>query len=308
MCIIGCGALGSASAELLARAGVGTIKLIDRDIVELSNLQRQHLFTEKDVGSPKPVALSKRLKEINSETSVVPVFDDFNAWNAEKHIRNSDLVLDGLDNMESRFILNEACVKTGVPWIFASTIKSVGNVSFVEPGKSCLNCFVKKLPYNLGTCESEGVLNSASTMTASIQSNEAIKFLVSGKSDLESKLLFFDLNSISMRIFGIKKDGNCRVCVKRDFGFLGGRRKSRVFTELCGMNSYHIKPERRMGLDFNEVRMRIPAGFKQAAENGYALTLVSGKKEISLFRDGRAVSKNIGRKELEILYKRLVPV
>ncbi len=306
VCVVGCGALGSCSAELLARAGIGMIKLIDREIVELSNLQRQHLFTENDIDSPKPIALANHLKEINSEISIVPIFDDFDAESAEKHVSNSDLVLDGLDNMESRFILNEACVKIGVPWIFSSTIKAAGNVSFVNPKKNCLNCFIKKLPYNLGTCESEGILNSASTMTASIQSNEAIKFLVSGKSDLESKLLFFDLNGMSMRIFDIKKNHNCDVCVKKDFGFLGGRRKPRIFTELCGMKSYHIKPERRMRLDFNEVRMRIPTGFKQASENAYVITLVSGKKGISLFRDGRAVSKNIGKMEFEAIHRKLV--
>ncbi len=214
VCIIGCGGLGSCSAELLARAGIGTIKLVDRDIVELSNLQRQHLYTEEDLGIPKVVALGRHLRKINSEIRVMPVWKNIGPDNASGVIYDCDLVLDGLDNMESRFALNRACVEAKKPWIFASVIRSSGFVSFVKPGANCLECFIRKIP-KTGDNAALGIISPTPTIAASLQANEAIGFLTTGKSGLTSKLLHFNLRTNEFKIFKVQKYGKCKACGKK---------------------------------------------------------------------------------------------
>lgn len=214
VCIIGCGGLGSCAAELLARTGIGTIKLVDKDIVELSNLQRQHLYNEGDLGIPKVVALGRHLKKINSEIRIIPVWKSLDAENASGIISDCDLVLDGLDNMESRFILNRACVEAKIPWIYASAIRSSGDVSFMRPGGSCLECFFRKMP-KTGDNAALGIISPTPTIAASLQVNEAIKFLITGKSDLASKLLHFNLKSLEFRIFKIPKNKKCEACNRK---------------------------------------------------------------------------------------------
>lgn len=220
--IVGCGGLGSNAAELLTKAGIGSIKLIDGDIVDYSNLHRQHLFTEQDAKKSlqKATALAEKLRELNSEVKIEAVTEDLDKKNVEKVVEGRDIVLDGLDNMQSRFILNEVCDKLRVPWLYASCIRAVGYASFIANGGSCLNCFVKKLPVAIENCRAAGVLSTTTTLASSVQVNEAIKYLTGSKPTLISKLFIFDLEKMRFEIVKIKKDKNCRVCARHRYEFI----------------------------------------------------------------------------------------
>ena len=199
--IVGLGALGSASAELLARAGIGRFFLIDRDVVELSNLQRQSLFEENDIGKPKAFAAHKRLKKINSSIKIDFVIDDLNHENISRIFsqrKNPDIILDCTDNLETRFLLNDFCIKNKITLIYSAAIRAKGYVFNIMPGvTACLRCFLKESS-QLDTCETTGVLNSITHLVSSIQASEALKLLIK-KDNFETKLLFFDISFL----FGI---------------------------------------------------------------------------------------------------------
>ena len=180
--IIGLGALGSNSAELLARAGIGRLILVDRDVVELSNLQRQRLFDEKDIGKPKALAARERLTKINSGINIDFFIDDLNFENINQVLKNKiDLILDCTDNLETRFLINDFCIKNKFPFIYSSAVGSKGYVFDIVPGKTpCLRCFLKEATH-LDTCETIGVLNAITNLISSIQANEALKILLNKK-------------------------------------------------------------------------------------------------------------------------------
>ncbi|MFH0889830.1 MAG: ThiF family adenylyltransferase [Candidatus Aenigmatarchaeota archaeon] len=307
VCIIGCGALGSSSAELLARSGVGTIKLVDRDFLELSNIQRQSVFSEEDINLPKALGLANKLKRINSSINIIAEVEDFNPKNAESLINGYDLVIDGLDNMQSRFVLNEACVKLQIPWIYGSAIRNVGYVSFIDVTTNCLNCFIKKLPMKTEVCETSGITNSIISLISAVQSNEALKYLGGQKYTLMRLLLYADLEHMIMKSFSVRKDPNCRVCSLRKFDFLGGSCESRI-TSLCGSNSYHISPPYKIRLDMRVSKERLPPGFLVTAENEFLIKAGQNKKELTIFTDGRVITKNMKKDEAESAFRKIVLV
>lgn len=305
VCVIGCGALGSASAELLARAGFGKLKLIDRDFVEMSNLQRQRVFGEDDVDKPKASRLAEKLKKINSSIIIGHEIADFNPTNAENFIKGFDLVVDGLDNMFSRFVLNEACVKLNIPWIYGSAIRNVGYVSFIDPKKNCLRCFIKNPPSEIETCETSGITSPITTLISSMQVNEAFRYLAR-RAPLSGKLLYTDLETVITKTFGIGKDAECPVCAKRNFDLL--EKNASNLTSLCGDNSYHISPPSGVELDLKGAKLRLPKGFGIKSSNEFLMRAVSGHKEITLFNDGRMITKNLLKKDAEKAFNRLVLV
>ncbi len=307
VCIIGCGALGSSSAELLARAGVGTIKLVDRDFIELSNLQRQHVFSEEDINNPKSSALAEKLGKINSTIKIEFQVEDLSSKTAEDIIRGFDLVIDGLDNMQSRFVLNEACVKLGIAWVYGSAIGNNGYVSFVDADSNCLNCFIKNLPPETETCETSGITNSITSVVSAIQVNEALKYLGNQKYTLLRLLLYIDLERMIMKSFNISKDPKCRVCSLKNFQLLG-KKESSPITSLCGKNSYHFSPPVMMRLDMQGAKMRLQQGFNVVAENEFLIKAANGDKEITVFADGRIITKNIEKEDAEKAFRKIVLV
>ena len=306
VCIIGCGALGSASAELLARAGVNRIKLVDRDFVELSNLQRQHLFDEDDIDKPKASQLAEKLRKINSSVKIEYEIGDFNSMNAESLVKGLDLVIDGLDNISSRFLLNEVCVKLNIPWVYGSAIRNVGYVSFINPRKSCLRCFIKNAPSETETCETAGVTNSITSLISAVQVNEALKYLGGDKPELSSKLFYIDLENVSMKSFDLKKDSKCAVCSQKKFDLLG--KAGSNLASLCGDNSYHISPPSKIKLNMEGAKMRLPKGFSVKSSNKFLIRAASGNKEVTVFNDGRMITKGLQKKDAEITFNRLVLV
>ncbi|UCE04518.1 MAG: ThiF family adenylyltransferase [bacterium] len=295
--ILGCGGLGSASASILARAGVGYLKLVDRDFIELNNLQRQILYEEHDVkeGLPKPIAAQRRIEQINSTIKVKPVITDVNRFNIEKIITDVDLVIDATDNFETRFLLNEACVKHKRTWIYGAAIESYGLTMNIIPGKTaCLRCIMENIPQpgSTPTCETVGVLGSIVCIIASIQCAEAIKILTGNKKDINHSLISIDVWQNSYQIIDITKDNfqkNCPVCNQERFGFLQGKCGS-AHTTLCGRNAVQILPFEEIQIDLPKLAINLSAlGVVKA--NEYLIRFGIEGYELSIFPDGRVIVK-----------------
>jgi len=295
--IVGCGATGSALAGLLARAGVGTLRIIDRDYVEPSNLQRQTLFDEQDAAEslPKAIAAAAKIKSFNSEVIVEAKVADLIPTNIEALLAGADLILDGTDNFETRYLLNDFAVKNSLPWIYSAAVGSYGVTLNVIPHKTaCLSCIFPDSPRGMvETCETSGILNSAVNLVASIASTEAWKFLVGGNnaSSLRHTLLSFDVwTNDRAEISAANPRPGCRACGERDFIYLQG--EGRPHITLCGRNSVQIH-ERQRPIDFVEMDRRLqPHGIVR--HNEFVLKFWRDPYEITLFPDGRAIIKGTG--------------
>jgi molybdopterin/thiamine biosynthesis adenylyltransferase len=290
--LVGCGATGSALASLLARAGVGAIRIIDRDYVEPSNLQRQSLFDEADAAQslPKAIAAAHKISGFNSQIVIEPVVADLVPANIESLLDGMQLILDGTDNFETRYLINDLAVKTSAPWIYTAAVGSYGITLNVLPGKTaCLACLFPDPPRGaFETCETAGILNSAVNLAASISAAEAIKLLVGADQQLRRTLLSFDLwrNERAEVAAGSPRPG-CRACGERDFIHLAG--EGRPHITLCGRNSVQIH-ERHRPVDFLEVSARLkPHG--PVRHNDFVLKFWPEPYELTLFPDGRAIIK-----------------
>lgn len=290
--VVGCGATGSAVASLLARSGVGTIRIIDRDYVEPSNLQRQTLFDEADAREslPKAVAAARRIAAFNSQIVVEPKVADLTPDNIEVLLEGAELVLDGTDNFETRYLINDFAVKQGVPWIYAAAVGSYGVTLNILPGTTaCLACVFPESPHGtFETCETAGILNSTVNLVASNGASEAIKLLVGATDKLRRTLLSFDVwTNERAEVQAGKPRVGCRACGERDFVHLAG--EGRPHITLCGRNSVQIH-ERRRPVDFREMNERLkPHGVVR--HNDFVLKFWHEPYEITLFPDGRAIIK-----------------
>ncbi len=294
--LVGCGALGTVAANLLVRAGVGRLRIIDRDFVELSNLQRQTLFEESDAREslPKAVAAHRRLTAINSDAVVEPVVADLNPENARELLSGFPLILDGTDNFETRLLINDAAIALGVPWIYAAAVASYGLTFTILPGETaCLTCLLesngKLTSFGLEeTCDTAGILNSAASVIASIEAAEATK-LLAGKSDaLNGRLVSCDVWTGRFQSIRVARNPQCRACVRRDFTYLEGEAQPHV--TLCGRDSVQIH-ERSRRLDLGELGRRIEKTVAGVRRNDFLLRFRVPPYELTVFPDGRAVIK-----------------
>jgi molybdopterin-synthase adenylyltransferase len=292
--IVGCGATGSALAGLLARAGIGTIRIIDRDYVEPSNLQRQSLFDESDAAEslPKAIAAARKIATFNSQILVEPKVEDLVPANIQVALEGMDLILDGTDNFETRYLINDYAVSRSLPWIYSAAVGSYGVTLNVLPGQTaCLACIFPDSPRGMvETCETSGILNSAVNMVASVAATEALKLIIGGSaaSHLRRTLLSFDLwTNEHAEISAAKPRPNCRACAERDFVHLAG--EGRPHITLCGRNSVQIH-ERQRPIDFGEMDRRLqPHGVVR--HNDFVLKFWHEPYEMTLFPDGRAIIK-----------------
>ena len=289
--IIGLGALGSVLANHLVRAGVGFVRLVDRDFVELDNLQRQVLYDEDDVRNalPKAVAASRRLAKINSEVQLDPRVADVSHATAEALTGDVDLVLDGLDNFETRFILNDACVKAGRPWVYGGCVGSYGMVMTVLPGEGpCFACLVgeKPAPGSSPTCDTAGVLNTAVATVASLQATEAIKILVGRRDALAGGLQTLDVWANQWQTVKVPRSTSCVCCGKRDFRHLAASPSGTAL--LCGRNAVQITPAQAVLLDLAETEKRLST-LAKVRRNEYLLKVSIDGCELTLFPDARAI-------------------
>jgi molybdopterin-synthase adenylyltransferase len=290
--IIGCGATGSAVASLLARAGVGTLRIIDRDYVEPSNLQRQSLFDEVDAAEsvPKAIAATRKIAEFNSQIVAEPYVADLTPENIGTLLNDTHLILDGTDNFETRYLVNDYAVKNNVPWIYAAAVGSYAVTLNILPGQTaCLACIFPDAPIGtVETCETSGILGSAVNLVAAIEATETIKILVGAEDKLRRTLLSFDvwLNDHAEIAAGKPRAG-CRACQERDFVHLVG--EGRPHITLCGRNSVQIH-ERSRPIDFEEMSERLNS-LGTVRHNDFVLKFWRAPYEMTLFPDGRAIIK-----------------
>ena len=290
--IVGCGATGSTLASLLARAGVGTMRLIDRDYVEPSNLQRQTLFDETDAREslPKAVAASRKIAAFNSAIVVEPQVADLTPKNIDSLLDGAQLILDGTDNFETRYLVNDFAVKNSVPWIYTAAVGSYGITMNILPGKTaCLSCIFPEPPQGrLETCDTAGILNSAVSAVASIAATEAMKFLVGAEGEMRRTVLSMDVwRNLHTEISAAKPGESCRTCGSHEFPHLDG--EGRPHITMCGRNSVQIH-ERHRPVDLVEMGERLkPLGMVR--QNEFVLKFWHNSYEMTVFPDGRAIIK-----------------
>jgi molybdopterin/thiamine biosynthesis adenylyltransferase len=295
--ICGCGALGTVLANHLVRAGVGFVRIVDRDFIETHNLQRQILFDESDVAEnlPKAEAAARKLRLINSQVTIEPVVTDIDHTNILDLVADADLILDGTDNFETRYLINEAAVKLGKPWIFGGVIGSEGQTMTIRPGKTpCLRCVIESSPPPgmAPTCETAGVLGPAVAVIASFEAVEAIKLLAGAEDALNHELIMIDLWDWSFRrlkIASLMGKVDCPTCRQRKFEWLEGTLGSHT-TTLCGRNAVQIAARRSEPLDFAELAGRL-APLGEVRHNKFMLRFGVDSYEFTVFPDGRAIIK-----------------
>jgi adenylyltransferase/sulfurtransferase len=298
--IIGCGALGSALASLLVRAGIGRLRIIDRDFVEPSNLQRQTLFEEADAQEllPKAVAAERRLRCMNSDVEVEGVVGDLTPANAEEFLGYSAVLLDGTDNFETRLLINDYAVKKSVPWIYAAVVSSHGVTMPIHPGKSaCLACLAEDgnpaedgsaVQANEPTCDTVGVLGPAAGVIASLEAASAIKILLAKSEAQDARLIAFDVWSGRFQSLRVPRRENCRSCGQRRFSYLEGKAQPRL--TMCGRDSVQIH-ERQRRLDLAALGRNLAAAGSHVRQNDFLLRLQVPPYELTVFADGRAIIK-----------------
>jgi molybdopterin-synthase adenylyltransferase len=290
--IVGCGAIGAAAANLLVRAGVGRVRIIDRDFVEPSNLQRQALFDEADAlqALPKAVAAERKLRSINSAIAVEGVVADLNPRNAPELLAGSDLILDGTDNFETRFLINDFAVSSGLPWIYAAAVASYGLTMTILPGVTpCLACLLETQRQGLEeTCETVGVLGSIVNLIASLQVADALKLLAGRTDQLRGRLISCDVWSGRFQSVRAPRNPGCRVCVLREFSYLQGQAQPHI--TMCGRDSVQIH-ERGRALDLAALRAHLARTIADVRQNDFLLRFRIPPYEMTVFADGRAILK-----------------
>lgn len=293
--LVGCGALGGTLASLLVRAGIGHLRLIDRDFVELDNLQRQMLFDEQDVSEclPKAEAAARKLRRVNSAVEVEPVVADLGPRNARALCADADLLLDGTDNLETRYLVNDLAVQGGVPWVYGACVGVEGRVLAVVPGQTpCLRCLWDEPPPpgSLPTCDTAGVLATAAGVVASFQATEALKLLAGRADALHGRLLAIDVWTGRVRAVSVQaahEPGRCVCCGQGRYEFLDGTRTSAA-TALCGRDAVQVLPPEGAAVDLRALSRRLPASAR-AKGNEFLLRFQADACTVTLFADGRAI-------------------
>lgn len=296
--VIGIGALGGNIANLLARAGIGCLMLVDRDVVELNNLQRQLIFEEGDVGKPKAEVAAGKLALANSGIKIEALAADVNPANIEGIIRDAGIVLDGTDNIETRFLINDACVKLGIPWVYGGAVKAEGMSMTIIPGKTpCLRCMLPAMPEPGSTqnCSTVGIINSIPAAVASIQVTDAMKLLL-GK-EISGGLTIIDLWNRKFEVVEIERNPDCLTCGKREFEFLeleelAGGEMDFMMVKTCEADAYDAIPKKLAKVKIEKAVTELQeAGYAIIADAGVMCVVEKGGLELQLFSSGRVLVK-----------------
>ena len=291
--IIGCGALGSAQSEALARAGLGKLRIVDRDFVEFSNLQRQTMFTESDAAQrlPKSIAAANHLGEINSDIEVEPEIADVNHSNVEQLIQDCDVVIDGTDNFATRYLINDACVKHGTNWIYGAAVGSYGVTMTIRPRVTpCLRCVFSETPAaaTAPTCDTAGVIMPIINIVAAVQVSEALKLLTGSDEDLHGSLMQFDVWRNQWRSISVGLPAqNCPTCSLGKFESLEAE-SAEFAAVLCGRHAVQISPAHPMRVDLTQLSKRL-ASAGEVKGNDYLLRFRTGEFEMTIFQDARSI-------------------
>lgn len=292
--IVGMGALGTVIANHLVRSGVGVVRIIDRDTVELSNLQRQTLYSETDAREnlPKAIAAEKRLNEINSGVSIEPIISDLNLDNAEELLGGFDVIVDGTDNFMTRYLINDVAVKHGIPWVYGGAVSSRGMFASIIPGKTpCFRCLFPEVPAGQGeTCDTVGVLSPLTDIVGSFEAMEAIKLLVGADTNPNLEQIDIWYNSTFQMDISEGRNHECKTCGKHEYEFLDRSSNQQIaYTTLCGRNTVQINPRSKHEINFPKTAERL----KQSGRvemNPYMLRF-HPNEEVTMvfFKDGRVL-------------------
>jgi adenylyltransferase/sulfurtransferase len=291
--IIGCGALGSAQAESLARAGVGKLRIVDRDFVEFSNLQRQTMFTESDAADrlPKAVACAHHIQQINRDINVEPEVADVNQSNIERLIATADVVLDGTDNFATRYLINDACVKNKIDWIYGAAVGSYGVTMTIRPHETpCLRCIFPEAPpaASAPTCDTAGVIMPIISVVAAVQVSEALKLLTGKVASLHRSLMQFDVwENVWRRISLETASDDCSTCALHKYETLDV--EAREFTAvMCGRHAVQVSPAMAVQVDLAALTRKLQS-VGEVKSNDYLLRFRTGEYELTVFRDARSI-------------------
>lgn len=293
--LCGCGALGSVLANTLARAGVGHLRIVDRDYLELNNLQRQVLYDEQDVaaGLPKAIAAAEKLRRINSQITIEPVVADVNFTNIEQLADGANLLLDGTDNFETRFLINDLSLASGVPWVYGGVIGAEGQTMTILPGETaCLRCLLQDTPPpgTTPTCDTAGILGGIVNVIASMQSVEALKILSGHPEQCNRTLSIIDLwtNQLKqIKLDALRDASDCPACQQHNYEWLRGERGSQTAV-LCGRNAVQLRAGDAIDISLEAIAAKLqPLG--QVTRNRFLLRATLGDYQITLFADGRAI-------------------
>ncbi len=298
--IIGCGALGTIIATSLVRAGVGKVRIIDRDFIEYHNLQRQVLFDEDDIrnGLPKAIAAVRHLKKVNSSIEIEGVVSDVNYTNIERLVSGADIILDGLDNLETRFLINDASLKHKIPWVYGGAISSFGMTMSIIPGDApCFRCLPSAASQTEAvlTCDTAGVISPAPFIIGSLQSVEAMKILV-GAEEVNRDLIIIDVWQGTFDRIKITPRQDCPACQGR-YQFLEGRFGLKT-TSLCGQNAVQILNSEARNLSLKELAARLKPVVTGVSYNEFMLRFTEGEHEMVVFPDGRAILRDTTNESL----------
>jgi adenylyltransferase/sulfurtransferase len=293
--ICGCGALGSVLANTLGRAGVGHLRIVDRDFLELNNLQRQVLYDEDDVaaGIPKSIAAAAKLRRINSQIDIEPLVTDADHTNIELLLEGVDMIVDGTDNFETRFLLNDASVKFGIPWVYGGCIGAEGQTMTIVPGDTpCLRCLMQESPPpgTTPTCDTAGILGPIINIIASLEACEAMKILSGNRHAINRTLTVVELwdNRIrQVKLDALKAAVDCPTCKHREFPWLDGQRGSHTAI-LCGRNAVQLSFADRQSLSLDSLAAKLQ-GVGEVTQNRFLLRLAVGDYLLTVFPDGRAI-------------------
>lgn len=308
--IIGAGALGTSSAEMLVRAGVGRITIVDRDYVEWSNLQRQQLYTEKDVQDklPKAISAKNRLWEINSEVMIEGIVADVNGMNVEELVKNHHLIMDATDNFETRLVVNDAAVKHGIPFIFGACVASYGMTFPMIPGKTpCLHCLINHLPAQNQTCDTVGVISPIVQLVTAYQVTAALKILTGN--EIESRLQSFDIWKSEQAEINVNtlKNPECPTCGSSPaYPFLAYENQTKAAV-LCGRNTVQLRPGMERSISLEQLASRLKELTSNLIQNPYLLSCTYEDFRIVFFKDGRALIHGTSEPaQAKAIYNRIV--
>lgn len=295
--VVGCGALGSALAEMMVRAGVRSLTVVDRDYVEASNLQRQSLFDEEDVarGMPKAAAAERRLRRVNSEVEVRGLVADLHPANAGELLAGADMVLDGTDNFETRFLLNDVCVRDGIPWVYGACVGSYGLALLVRPKISpCLRCVLEEMPApgSGPTCDTAGVIAPIVHVVAGIQGGEALKVLAGRAESLLPGVVAVDLWQGLFEVMDLRGRAPwCPACTEGRYEY--AQASAGGSATLCGRDAVQVRPAPAASVDLAALAGRL-AAVGDVTANEYLVRFVGPEGEMVVFADGRAIVKGAG--------------
>ncbi len=291
--MVGCGALGTVQASLLVRAGVGTLRIIDRDFVEESNLQRQILFDEEDVRAmlPKAVAAEKKLRAANSLVNIEGIVEDVHASSIDRLLRGFDLIMDATDNFDIRFLINDYAVKSGIPWVYGACVGSYGLTFPILPGETaCLRCIFESAPPAGATpsCDTAGVIGPIVSVIAGMQVAEALKILSGGRDSISRRITTVDLWSNRHESVGLPQPlRDCQCCGRHEYPYLDGLLGADI-TTLCGRNSVQIRRREGTRIDLDDLARRLES-FGRLEKNRFLLRIAIDGYQLTVFADGRAI-------------------